>query len=194
MRDQNLFRRRSVAKDPLPSLPFLELAVTILVDLSNSRRAHSSLHLATVPAFAGIYRRCHFHAGPGNRRNHRHFHPDRRGDAALVCRSPIPPLLYRIGDGDDCCVEGGPQDRWGMFSFPLYERLKARDAGVRRTGRLSGRRRPPERPPPGRRARAKPLRAEYVTGNYFSTLGVKRVWRPSFHVRTTTSRPPLPSP
>lgn len=22
-------------------------------------------------------------------------------------------------------VEGGTQDRWGMFSFPLYERLKA---------------------------------------------------------------------
>src|ERR1051325_3829360 len=33
--------------------------------------------------------------------------------------------LYRIGDGGDCCVEGGPQDNWGMFSFPLYERLKA---------------------------------------------------------------------
>src|SRR6266403_4685674 len=36
-----------------------------------------------------------------------------------------PALLYRIGNGDDCCVEGGPQNRWGMFSFPLYERLKA---------------------------------------------------------------------
>src|SRR5476651_2740929 len=36
-----------------------------------------------------------------------------------------PASLYRIGDGDDCCVQGGPQDRWGMFSFPLYERLKA---------------------------------------------------------------------
>src|SRR5512132_1710053 len=35
-----------------------------------------------------------------------------------------PARLYRIGDGD-CCVEGGPQDRWGMFSYPLYERLKA---------------------------------------------------------------------
>src|SRR6187200_3004013 len=36
-----------------------------------------------------------------------------------------PARLYRIGDGDDCCVEGGPQNRWGIFSFPLYERLKA---------------------------------------------------------------------
>src|SRR5262249_41861774 len=47
---------------------------------------------------------------------------------AVMLRSlPVtdPDRLYRIGDGDDCCVEGGPQDRWGLFSFPLYERLKA---------------------------------------------------------------------
>src|SRR4051794_31912338 len=47
---------------------------------------------------------------------------------AVMLRSlPVadPSLLYRIGDGDDCCVQGGPQDRWGMFSFPLVERLAA---------------------------------------------------------------------
>ena len=47
---------------------------------------------------------------------------------AVMLRSlPVsdPALLYRVGDGDDCCVEGGPQNRWGMFSYPLYERLKA---------------------------------------------------------------------
>src|SRR5215470_11811590 len=36
-----------------------------------------------------------------------------------------PAALYRIGDGDDCCVQGGPQDIWGMFSYPLFERIKA---------------------------------------------------------------------
>src|SRR6201993_2202736 len=47
---------------------------------------------------------------------------------AIMLRSlPVsdPSLLYRVGDGDDCCVEGGPQDRWGMYSFPLYERVRA---------------------------------------------------------------------
>src|SRR5438046_4799843 len=47
---------------------------------------------------------------------------------AVMLRSlPVsdPGRLYRVGEGDDCCVEGGPQDTWGMFSFPLYERLKA---------------------------------------------------------------------
>jgi predicted permease len=95
---------------------------------------------------------------------------------AVMLRSlPVsdPALLYRIGDGDDCCVEGGPQDRWGMFSFPLYERLKAETpefeelAAFQAGGnRLSVRRE-------GAAVAARPLRSEYVTGNYFSTLGVK---------------------
>jgi len=94
---------------------------------------------------------------------------------AVMLRSlPVadPAALYRIGDGDDCCVQGGPQDRWGMFSFPLYELLKSKapefeqlaafQAGLRR---LSVRRQ-------GVELAARPLRSEYVTGNYFSTLGV----------------------
>src|SRR6266851_2764246 len=94
---------------------------------------------------------------------------------AVMLRSlPVsdPALLYRIGEGDDCCVEGGPQGRWGMYSFPLFERLKAEarefeevaafQAGM---GRVSVRRQ-------GVDAAAKPLRSEYVTGNYFSTFGV----------------------
>ncbi len=95
---------------------------------------------------------------------------------AVMLRSlPVsdPALLYRIGDGDDCCVEGGPQDRWGMFSFPLYEKLKQQapefeEVAAFKAGgeRLSVRRE-------GQGFGAKPLRSEYVTGNYFSTLGVR---------------------
>jgi predicted permease len=84
-----------------------------------------------------------------------------------------PSRLYRVGDGDDCCVEGGPQDRWGMFSYPLYERLKAEspefeDVTAFQAGgsRLSVRRN-------GVDVAARPLRGEYVTGSYFSTLGVR---------------------
>src|SRR4051812_27248200 len=83
-----------------------------------------------------------------------------------------PASLYRIGDGDDCCVQGGPQDEWGLFSFPLYERLKAEapefeeiTAFQASGARLSVRRE-------HRDTAARPLRTEYVTGNYFSTLGI----------------------
>jgi predicted permease len=94
---------------------------------------------------------------------------------AIMLRSlPVadPARLYRIGDGDDCCVEGGPQDRWGMFSFPLYERLEAETPEFEQVtafqaggARLSVRRQ-------GVDVAARPLRSEYVTGNYFSTLGI----------------------
>ncbi|HKD15774.1 MAG TPA: ABC transporter permease [Candidatus Angelobacter sp.] len=94
---------------------------------------------------------------------------------AVMLRSlPVadPAQLYRIGEGDDCCVEGGPQDHWGMFSFPLYERLKEATPEFEQVmafqtgrGRLSVRRE-------GVESAARPLLSEYVTGNYFSTLGI----------------------
>ncbi len=83
-----------------------------------------------------------------------------------------PGRLYRVGEGDDCCVEGGPQDRWGLYSFPLYERLKAETpefeevAAFQAAGLLQSVRREGE-------LAARPLRSEYVTGNYFSMLGVR---------------------
>ena len=83
-----------------------------------------------------------------------------------------PGRLYRIGDGDDTTVIGR-HGRWGAFPFPLYERLAAGAAefeaitafdwggslmSVRRQGAED--------------AAARALRAGYVTGTYFSTLGV----------------------
>src|SRR5438445_6262424 len=94
---------------------------------------------------------------------------------AVMLRSlPVsdPSRLYRIGDGDDCCVEGGPQDRWGMFSFPLYERLKANIPEFEEvTAFQAGRWRVSVRRE-GIDVAARPLRSEYVSGSYFSTFGI----------------------
>jgi len=94
---------------------------------------------------------------------------------AVMLRSlPVsdPGRLYRVGEGDDCCVEGGPQDKWGMFSFALYERLKAETPEFEEvTAFQAGRWRMSVRRQ-GVDSVAKPLRSEYVTGSYFSTLGV----------------------
>jgi predicted permease len=94
---------------------------------------------------------------------------------AVMLRSlPVsdPSRLYRVADGDNCCVQGGPQDRWGMVSFPLFERLKAEmpefeEVTAFQAGgpRLSVRRE-------GVDASARPIRSEFVTGSYFTTLGV----------------------
>jgi predicted permease len=94
--------------------------------------------------------------------------------AVMLKSLPVsdPSRLYRIGDGGNCCVQGGPQDRWGMFSFPLVERLRAEvpefeeiTAFQAGRGRLSVRRQGVDQAP-------RPLRTIYVTGNYFKTLGV----------------------
>src|SRR5258708_18916214 len=94
---------------------------------------------------------------------------------AVMLRSlPVadPASLFRIGDGDDCCVQGSTQDRWGFFSFSLFERLKANTPEFEQVtafqagcARMSVRRE-------GVDAAARPLRTEYVTGNYFTTFGV----------------------
>jgi predicted permease len=110
---------------------------------------------------------------------------------AVMLRSlPVsdPGRLYRVGEGDECCVEGGPQDTWGMFSFPLYQRLKAETTEFEEVaafqagrGRLGVRRQ-------GVESAARPLRSEYVSGNYFSTLGVR-----AFGGRTFTQDDDKPS-
>ena len=95
-------------------------------------------------------------------------------DSVMLRPLPVsdPASLYRIGDGAEGGAEGGLQGLWGMFSFPLYgllegaapefERVTAFSAGI---AQLSVRRQ-------GIENVARILRAEYVTGSYFSTLGV----------------------
>lgn len=84
-----------------------------------------------------------------------------------------PKQLYRIGDTDDCCVNGGFVGENGDFdiysydlylqlkrSAPEFEQLAAMQAGQNlfsvRRGNDAG----------------KAMRSEYVSGNYFSTLGI----------------------
>jgi predicted permease len=83
-----------------------------------------------------------------------------------------PASLYRIGEGQSCCVQGSPQENWGMFSYPFYLRMKqstpefaelaAFQAG---TPVFSARRSESDHVP-------KPIRGEFITGNYFSTFGI----------------------
>ena len=83
-----------------------------------------------------------------------------------------PSSLYRIGSGADCCIEGGPQEHWGMFSYAFYQQLQKNTPEFQQLAAfqaggmvLSVRRSEAER-------LAKPLRGEYVSGNYFFTLGI----------------------
>ncbi|HEX3437263.1 MAG TPA: ABC transporter permease [Pseudacidobacterium sp.] len=83
-----------------------------------------------------------------------------------------PSVLYRIGDGGDCCVEGSPQGNWGMYSTRFYQLMQQNtpefaELAAFQAGwwQFSTRRGETDRV-------AKPLHGEFVSGNYFSTLGV----------------------
>src|ERR1700684_3719803 len=84
-----------------------------------------------------------------------------------------PSSLYRIGAGTDCCVEGGPQDEWGLYPYSLYLRVETEAPEFEQMAafqasavQFSVRRGKSDNTP-------KPLRGEFVSGNYFSTFGTR---------------------
>jgi predicted permease len=94
---------------------------------------------------------------------------------AVMLRSlPVaqPQQLYRIGNSNNCCVIGGLQDNWGIFSYPQYQQFRehtpefsemaAFQAGLQN---LSVRR-------SGSTGAAEPYVGEFVSGNYFPMFGV----------------------
>ncbi|HKW97077.1 MAG TPA: ABC transporter permease [Bryobacteraceae bacterium] len=84
-----------------------------------------------------------------------------------------PGSLYRIGSGFNCCVEGGPQDNWGLYSYPLFQRLRASAPEFEEVTAFQA---VPWRYSvlrPNIDSAAKPLQGEYVTGNYFSVFGIR---------------------
>jgi predicted permease len=84
-----------------------------------------------------------------------------------------PAQLYRIGDRDDCCVDGGFQNADGdfaIFSYDLYLYLRAAAPEFEQLAAVQA----GQNTYYVRRGATEPrnLHIEYVTGNYFSTLGV----------------------
>ena len=96
-------------------------------------------------------------------------------DAVMLKSLPVanPRQLYRLGDHNNCCVMTGTQNggSFVLYSYALYENLRdhtpefselaafepwTSDLGVRRNG-----------------SAAEPYKGEFVSGNYFNTLGVR---------------------
>jgi len=81
--------------------------------------------------------------------------------------------LYRVGEGEFyCCEWGGLQGSWGTFDYPFYKHLRDTDTSFRQLAAFSGstptfNTRRPESP-----QAAQTINGEYVSGNYFATLGM----------------------
>src|SRR5947209_710573 len=99
-------------------------------------------------------------------------------DAVMLKSLPVtdPSRLYQIGIGKSCCLTNGFEGNWGLYSFKLYKRVEAAakpefdqvaafqaGPGVLSVRYGTG----------TDRAQARALMGEYVSGNYFDTLGVR---------------------
>ena len=95
--------------------------------------------------------------------------------AVLMKSLPVadPKTLFRVGDLDDCCVNGGfinDNGDFDLFSYELYKHLQEttpefeRLAAMQSGGEQKTTRRGSEP--------AKSERAQYVSGNFFTTFGI----------------------
>lgn len=108
--------------------------------------------------------------------------------AILLKSLPVadPATLVRIGDAENCCVIGGAQGRFSIFSYPLYtwlrdhtpeiEQMAAFKAGPARVGvRRAG------------ASASEPFVDQFVSGNFFTLFGLRpyagRLLAPSDDVR-----------
>ena len=94
--------------------------------------------------------------------------------AVLLKSLPVakPSELYRVGDVENCCVNGGLQDDWSLFSYDKYKTFRDGTPGFLELAAfqsgndLIGVRRTGSNQP------AESQRSEYVSGNYFSMFGI----------------------
>ncbi len=95
-------------------------------------------------------------------------------NAVMLKSLPVtnPKELYRIGSEANCCVIGGMQNNWAIYSYALYQQFRdhtpefSEIAGFQGgLSELSVRR-------SGTNSPAEPYSGEFVTGNYFNTFGL----------------------
>ena len=83
-----------------------------------------------------------------------------------------PEQLYKVGKEIECCVDGGLQGHWRIFSYDLYRTLRDETPGIdglvavqAGSTTVSARRK--------NDSAAQTLDVRFVSGNYFSVIGVK---------------------
>jgi predicted permease len=94
--------------------------------------------------------------------------------AVLLKSLPVvnPESLYRVGNEENCCVNGGMQDNWTLFSYEQYKQFRAQTSGFEELAAFQagqtmiGVRRVTGNKP------SEPYKSEFVSGNYFSTFGI----------------------
>jgi putative ABC transport system permease protein len=94
--------------------------------------------------------------------------------AVLLKSLPVanPEDLYRVGNEENCCVNGGLQDNWTLFSYEQYKQFRAQTDGFAELAAFqSGQTMIGVRRNSGNKP-SEPFKSEFVSGNYFATFGI----------------------
>lgn len=96
---------------------------------------------------------------------------------AIVLRPlPVkdPGSLYRLGtERGECCMTGGLQGEWEMYSTDLYRHIERQTPEFEQLAAFEARNTRVGVRRPGEAGAPRPLRVEFVTGNYFPMLGLR---------------------
>src|SRR3984957_7133828 len=94
--------------------------------------------------------------------------------AVMLKQLPIanPQSLYRIGEGDLCCEWGGLQGSWSIFDYGFYEHLRDTNPNFQQIAAFGGGTPSFNLRRAGTSTAAEAAIGEYVSGNYFDTLGL----------------------
>lgn len=105
--------------------------------------------------------------------------------AVLLKSLPVakPSELIRIGDTENCCVNGGLQDNWSLFSTEQYREFRDHTPGFSSLAAFQAGKSQIGVRRAGSNELSQPYGAEFVSGNAFDTLGLQawggRLLRPS---------------
>ena len=94
--------------------------------------------------------------------------------AVMLKSLPVanPNQLYRIGNEDICCVNGGFQDNWGIYSYPLYQQFRDHTPEFSELAAFQGGGESLSARRAGSSGAAAPFQGEFVSGNYFQMFGI----------------------
>jgi predicted permease len=94
--------------------------------------------------------------------------------AVMLKSLPVanPSRLYRVGNDDNCCVIGGFQDNWGIYSYSLYRQFRDHTPEFSELAAFGGGEESLSVRRAGSSATAQPYGGQFVSGNYFQMFGV----------------------
>ena len=95
-------------------------------------------------------------------------------DAVMLKSLPVanPRELYRVGNDDNCCVIGGFQGNWGIYSYSLYQQFRDHTPEFSQMAAFQGGLRDLSVRRGGASQLPEAYVGQFVSGNYFTMFGV----------------------